>query len=188
MEDFRLEGPACAAVKAGLLAPRGQNSHARMRQHGRRPCRHSLGAGTERRDCICDAVKPGLRFRAFPLLRSSARLSPTSSLAISKGAQRSSTFLRPFPVLGCPHMRKGASGYSGRSCSTPRKKKEFVAGRPQGCGPEQAALHRPSAIRGLRGAPDCVSGRGCGRLAHVDRCCPSTRPQRQTAERERVKE
>ena len=56
-----------------------------MRQHGRRPCRHSLGAGTERRDCICDAVKPGLRFRAFPLLRSSARLSPTSSLAIRKG-------------------------------------------------------------------------------------------------------
>jgi heme-degrading monooxygenase HmoA len=39
------------------------------------------------------------------------------------------------------------------------RSEEFRA-RPQECGPEQAALHRPSAIRGLRGAPDCASGRG----------------------------
>src|SRR5262249_25340435 len=44
-------------------------------------------------------------------------------------------------------------------------KVEGIPRRPQGCGPEQAALHGPSRIRGLRGAPDCASGQGCGRLA-----------------------
>ena len=37
--------------------------------------------------------------------------------------------------------------------------------RPQGCGPEQAALHRPSGIGRLRGAPNRQAGRDRGRLA-----------------------
>src|SRR5258708_26744927 len=39
---------------------------------------------------------------------------PERILFEKRGAE---VFLRPFPFLGCPHTRKGASGYSGRSCS-----------------------------------------------------------------------
>src|SRR5262245_16271987 len=39
-----------------------------------------------------------------------------------------------------------------------------ISCRPQGCRPEQAALHRPSAIRGFRGPADRTSRRNRGRL------------------------
>jgi hypothetical protein len=39
-------------------------------------------------------------------------------LPFHKQKRGAEVFLRPFPFLGCPHTRKGASGYSGRSCST----------------------------------------------------------------------
>jgi len=41
-------------------------------------------------------------------------------------------------------------------------------------GPEQAALHRPSAIRRLRGPPNRQAGRGRGRLAPTVRHCASS--------------
>jgi hypothetical protein len=39
-----------------------------------------------------------------------------------------------------------------------------ISRRPQGCRTEQAALHRPSAIRGVRGSPDLIRRQNGGRL------------------------
>src|SRR5262249_10135683 len=43
-----------------------------------------------------------------------------------------------------------------------------ISCRPQGCRPEQAALHRPSAIRGFRGPADRPSRRHRGRLGFLE--------------------
>jgi hypothetical protein len=53
----RLRGhPRCRRWLTGIT--RTERPHTDMRQHGRRPCGHSLRAGTERRDRISYAVKP----------------------------------------------------------------------------------------------------------------------------------
>src|SRR5262249_16435523 len=62
------------------------------------------------------------------------------------------------------HALGGEYGLEEAECLRSGDQVGGISRRPQGCRPEQAALHRPSAIRGLRGPADRTSRRNRGRL------------------------
>src|SRR5262249_24289327 len=75
-----------------------------------------------------------------------------------------------------------AYGLAERECFRSVDQVGGISCRPQGCRPERAALHRPSAIRGFRGPADRTSRRNRGRLgffrlgnrfsrSHPRNCC-----------------